>query len=259
MSASFEMKPSVVLSGIPKSHRTPLITAFQNIMKNFRENRWESSELNGGKFSEVVYSVLNGHVSGKFPPRPSKPSNFLDACRKLEQADAARFSRSVRIQIPRMLIALYEIRNNRGVGHTGGDVDPNHMDALAVLSMSKWILAELIRIFHGTDTTTAASIVERLIERATPVVWRTNGKRRVLNNTLNYRDKMLLLLYDAADTVTEKDVIDWLEHSNPTVFRRDVLRKAHKARLIDYDERTGLVDISPLGTRHVETNLPLDI
>lgn len=47
---------------------------------------------------------------------------MVDACERLEQAPASKFPRSVRIQIPRVLIAFYEIRNNRGVGHVGGDV-----------------------------------------------------------------------------------------------------------------------------------------
>lgn len=235
------------------------MNAFQNIMKNFREKRWESSELNGGKFSEVVYSILSGHVSGTFPPRPSKPSNFPNACRNLEQADATRFSRSVRIQIPRMLIALYEIRNNRGVGHVAGDVDPNHMDALGVVSMSKWVLAELVRVFHATDTTTATAIVESLLDRTTPIVWEVNGKRRILDSTLGFKDQTLLLLYSRPGPISENDLVEWLEHSNASVYRRDILRRVHKQRLIDYDEASKTVCISPLGVTYVEDNLPLEV
>jgi hypothetical protein len=47
-----------------------------------------------------------------------------------------------------MLPALYEVRNNRNVGHTGGDVDPNHMDSVAVLSKCNWIMGELVRVYH---------------------------------------------------------------------------------------------------------------
>lgn len=251
--------PAQILIDIPKVHRTPLLKSFKNITKNFRERRWEPSALNGGKFCEVVYSILEGHTSGKYSPSPRKPSNIVDSCRRLEQADKDRFCRSVRIQIPRMLIALYEIRNNRGVGHIGGDVDPNHMDALGVLNMCKWILAELIRIFHKTDTSTATQMVEKLTERTIPTVWRINGKRRVLNTKLKYQDQMLLILYDSPTPVAEADLVDWLEHSNPSVFRRDVIRKAHQARLIEYDENTKQVQISPTGIKYVENNLSLEL
>ncbi len=107
-------------SGIPESLRVDLLKAFSQIVRNFRERRWEPSELNGGKLCEVVYAILEGRINGRFPSKATKPKNMVDACRAFEKADPKLFSRSVRIQIPRMLITLYEIRNNRGVGHVGG-------------------------------------------------------------------------------------------------------------------------------------------
>lgn len=118
-----------VLGAVPAGLRDELVQALNEVLRNYRERRWEPSELNGGKLCEVVYTILRGHVGGKFPAKASKPPNMVDACKALEQADSGKFPRSVRVQIPRMLIALYEIRNNRGVGHVGGDVDPNLMDA----------------------------------------------------------------------------------------------------------------------------------
>ena len=35
--------------------------------------------------------------------------------------------------------------NNRNVGHVGGDVDPNHMDATGVLAQCNWVMGELVR------------------------------------------------------------------------------------------------------------------
>ena len=135
---------SSALGMIPEGLRTPLLKAYNEIHTNFRERRWEPSELNGGKLCEIVYTIINGYIAGTFPPKPAKPSNMVSACQALEQTPAGATQRSVRIQIPRILVALYEIRNNRNVGHVGGDVDPNEMDAVAVLYMSRWIMAELV-------------------------------------------------------------------------------------------------------------------
>ena len=131
-----------VLDTLPEGLRKELLDAFNQIVKNFRERRWEPSELNGGKLCEVVYTILKGYGDGKYPAKAAKPKNMVLACQKLE-TEAAGAPRSIRIHIPRMPIALYEIRNNRNVGHVGGDVDPNHMDAVCVLQMAKWIMAEL--------------------------------------------------------------------------------------------------------------------
>ena len=242
--------PEDVFSDLPKQLREELLGAFEQIVKNYIERRWEPAELNGGKLCEVVYSIVKGKIDGNYPPRASKPQNMLDACKRLEQATSA--PRSLRIQIPRMLVALYEVRNQRNVGHVGGDVDPNHMDAMCVLQMAKWIVAELVRVLHRRPVDEAAGIVDALAERETPIVWRIGQKLRVLDTKLSMKDKALVILHATAGPLPERHLVDFVEHSNPSVFRRDVLRKAHAARLIEYDPSSTTVAISPLGIARVE-------
>lgn len=244
-----------VLGNLPTGLQTELVDALNKITTDFRENRWEPSELNGGKLCEVVYTIIRGHADGSFPNSAQKPRNMVDACHALKQE--TQLPRSLRIQIPRMLVALYEIRNNRGVGHVGGEVDPNHMDAIAVLYMSKWIVAELIRVFHNIDPAEASAAVDSLVERELQVVWTVNGKKRILANNLTLRDKTFLLLYSEPDTVDEADLCTWVEAANPRSYRRDVLRKAHRERLVEYDEEKRTVQLSPKGARFVEENLSL--
>jgi hypothetical protein len=180
---------------------------------------------------------------------------MVDACQAIEKSIVGTTPRSIRIQIPRLLVALYEIRNNRNVGHVGGDVDPNEMDAVAVLYMSRWIMSELVRIFHNADTETAQQIVEALAERISPALWLVDGKTRVLNIDLSMKDKTLLLLYCSQKSLDEAALVDWLEHSNASIYRRDILKKLHSSRLVEYNGQTGKVTISPLGISYVETEL----
>jgi hypothetical protein len=249
---------SSLLPSIPVGLRDPLFDFFEEITRNFRERRWEPSELNGGKLCEVIYTILRGYIDGSFPPTPSKPNNMVDACRALEK-EASSFSRSIRIQIPRMLIALYEVRNNRGVGHSGGDVNPNHMDATAVLYMSKWLLSEIIRIFHAVDIQAATEMVDSLVDRTIPVIWQVGNKHRVLKTDLTMREKTLLFLYQLQGDVRESDLVSWVEHSNASAYRRDVLRKLHSDRLVEYDEENRVLTISPTGIRYVEKSIDLEL
>jgi len=241
-----------ILYAIPQSLRDELYIAYNQILTNFREGKWEPSELNSGKFCEVVFSIISGYISGSFPASTSKPGNMVDACRSLEQAPST-FPRSVRIQIPRMLIALYEIRNNRGVGHVSGDVNPNKMDATCVLYMSKWIMAELVRLFHGIDTKSAEAAIDLIVERILPVVWDVDGKKRILNTKTTMKEKTLLLLYQCSThSLAEQDLFEWIEHSNLSNYRRDVLRVLHTEKLIEYDESKKCVYLSPKGSTMVE-------
>lgn len=245
------MTTSGILGAIPGSLEQELFDKYREIERNFREQRWEPSELNGGKLCEVAYTILQGHVGGSLPLAAAKPPNFLVACNYLEKTPKT-FPRAVRIQIPRMLVALYEIRNNRGVGHVGGDVDPNYMDSVCVLHMAKWIVSELIRVFHGVSVDKATALVEALSEREMSLIWNTGKVKRVLDNKLSMLQKTLALLYASSAPLEETDVLASLEHSNPSVFRRDVLRKAHKNRLLEYDESTRTLKISPLGIQKFE-------
>lgn len=245
---------SGALAGLPATLRAELLLEFNKIVRNFREERWEPAELDVGRLTEVVYSILRGHVDGQYPPRSSKPRDMVQACRAFEQA-GNQFSRSVRITVPRVLVSLYEFRNNRGVGHVGGDVDANHMDAIFLLHAAKWLMGELVRIFHDVTVVEAQEVVEALSERMFPLVFEVAGVKRVLNPNLSMRDKSLLLLYSESSPVPEADLVKWIEHSNASVYRRDVLRRLHREKLVEYDEHTRVVHLLPPGARYVEEQL----
>lgn len=243
-----------ILGVVPQGLEDELLARYREIERNYRERRWEPSELNGGKLCEVVYCILRGHVDGSFPTKAVKPPNLYAACQDFAN-EPASWGRSIRIQLPRMLIALYEIRNNRSVGHVGGDVNPNEMDALCVLHMSKWVVAELVRIFHGTSTSEASAIVEALTERETSLIWDAGGVHRVLDVELSMLEKTLVLLFSSTRALTESELLRSLEHPNSSVYRRDILRKAHKRRLLEYNQKAGTVRISPLGIKRVEEDI----
>jgi hypothetical protein len=247
--------PATALATVPAALRNPLFAAFNEIATNFAAHKWEPSELNGGKLCETAYTILRSHVDGKWAPKPSKPKDLKQSCLDLELIPKAAFPQSVRVTTPRLLMALYEIRNNRGVGHVGGDVDANHMDATLVLSGAKWVMAELVRIFHNVTTAEATEVVDALVERAVPTVWTIGDRRRVLVPGMSMKDQTLLLLYGPAGWVSEADLVAAVEHSNPSVYRRDVLTPAHKVRFIEYDATGRRAHISPLGIDYVEKKL----
>ncbi len=250
--------PNKILINIPRGLREPLLESYQEISRNYTEHRWEPSELNGGKFSEAVYSIIDGSINGSFAIKPSKPKNMVKACRDLENlpANPNRVGdRSLRILIPRLLISLYEIRSNRNVGHLGGDVDPNFMDATAVFSIANWVLAELIRIFHSISTTEARVIVNGIVERKHPLIWDVGSVRRVLDPKMSKKDQALFLLYSKPGWVTEKDLFQWVEYSNSSIFRKYILIPLHNIRLVEYDQSQGQVRISPLGSEYIEDRI----
>ena len=243
------LEPKDAFSSLPPTLVADLLSAFQQVLKNYSEHRWEPAELNGGKLCEAAYTILLGYFSGTYPARSSKPSNIVDACKKLESETGPR---AARIQIPRMILALYEIRNNRGVGHAGGDVNPNHMDATTAVYMSKWIVAELVRLLHGLTTDEASILVDALVEREVSLVWKSGDKRRVLVPGLTLRKQTLLLLAGVTDA-KEADLVSWLEQKRPSDYRKNVVLPMHQNRLIEYDVHTTSVTLLPPGVAAAES------
>jgi hypothetical protein len=121
--------------------------------------------------------------------------------------------------------------------------------------MAKWVVAEFIRVFHGISIDEAQALVEAISDREMPLVWETGAVSRVLDTKLTMLEKTLALLYSNSGPLSETALLASLEHSNPSAYRRDVLRKAHKARLLEYDEKAKTILISPLGSKRVEVEI----
>jgi hypothetical protein len=249
--------PNTLLAALPAALRDPLLETYREIVSNFAEHRWEPSELNGGKFCEVVYTILHGSITGTFAVAPSKPRNMKDACNALEQnpSTGRPGDHSLRILLPRTLPSLYDVRNNRGVGHVGGDVNPNMMDATVVYSMASWILAELVRVFHQVPIKEAQEAVDALSERKLSLIWDPGTVKRVLDNKMGASDQTLVLLHQALAWVEEKSLFSSVEYSGGAMYRKRVLDKLHKARMIEFDKAGARARISPKGSAYVEEKI----
>ena len=158
--------------------------------------------------------------------------------------------------MPRALVFLYTLRNKRGIGHVGGDVDANRIDAMTIARACDWIMCELIRVYHNLSLEEAQDLVDGLAQRSIPDVWHVAGKKRILRNDLDFKHKVLLLCYQESDNaVMSEDLFSWVEYSYFPMFKKKVLAPLHKERLVEYDRETESVTISPLGIKEVEENI----
>jgi len=190
---------------------------------------------------------------GKSTPFGTRIANFSDECRRLIASSASAATESERVLVPRALVFLYTVRNKRGIGHVGGDVDANAIDAAVAARTVDWVVCELLRVHHGLSLEEAQALIDGLAIRELPIVWEVAGKRRILRDDLSAKDKTLLLLYSSADvTVMTEDLVDWIEYSNPHVFRSAVLKPLHTARFVEWDRDTETVVLSPKGAKRVE-------
>jgi len=243
------------LGGVSSVFRGRLLQAYNGLKSAFVKRDFDACGLRAGRFSEVLLRWAQDTLTGTHIPFGTKIPNFADEAGKLEQTPKTAGSESVRILIPRALNFLYTLRNKRGIGHEGGDVDANQIDAATAVRVADWCVSELIRLTYNLSLEEAQSICDAVADRQLPQVWEVFGKKRVMNAKLSFADQTLLLLYSHPSPIPVEDLVEWTEYSNAAMYRRDVLRRLHTARLIEHDREMDMVAISPTGSARVETEM----
>lgn len=244
------------LNGIPAIFRGRLLKSYSGLKAAYLDSNFDTCGLRAGRFCEVVLRLLQQELTGMHTQFGTKINNFKEECIKLENTPSSAGHESIRILLPRALNFLYTLRNKRGIGHEGGDVDANEIDAGTAVRIADWCICELVRLKYTVSLEEAQSLCDIVAKRQLPQIWEVFGKRRVLDAKLSFADQALLLLYSSSDsTVATEDLVSWIEYSNPSVFRQDVLQKLHKTRFIEYDQELEMIAISPLGIARVETSI----
>jgi hypothetical protein len=244
------------LQSIPATFRGRLLKAYTGLKAAYADGNFDACGLRAGRFCEVLLRWLQFDLTGTHTPFGTRIANLRDDCARLESTAATVGHESTRILMPRALNFLYTLRNKRGIGHEGGDVDANAIDAATAVRLADWCICELVRLKYAVSLEEAQAICDAVAQRQLPEVWEVFGKRRVLDPDLSYADQVLLLLYSTSDlAIPAEDLAKWTEHSNAALFRRDVLRRLHRSRLLEYDEETQMVAISPKGVDRVESEI----
>lgn len=246
----------VALSSIPSTLRKRLIKNYSTLKNQSLESQYDTIGHQAGKLAEVLLRILQNILTGSYTPLSNDVGNFKGECEKIEKTPKTAGSEGLRIIMPRALLFLYTLRNKRDFGHAGGEVDANEIDALSSIRLADWCMSELIRVCHSIPIEDAQILCDAIAERKLPVIWSVLGRKRILDTSLSYRDQTLLLLYtDIESGIPTEDLFEWTEHSNRTNYRRDVLAKLHKDRLIEWDKETEMAIISPTGINKVENSI----
>ncbi len=237
---------------IASTHRFPsdvidaLLAAYSEIENNYALRKWKASELDAGHFVEAARRIIEQALFKSHTPIGKELPDFSDA--ELKRYEQASGDESFRILIPRILKAVYNIRNKRGVGHLGV-VSPNEMDATYILYTVKWVLAELVRLTSGANVREIQAAVNSIVERHLTVLWKHEGIVRILASGLATRQEVLILLYDRSPQA-EEELRSVVEYKNESNFRK-ILSRLHKDRFIEYVS-TMAVHITPKGVLQAE-------
>ncbi len=234
---------------VPKVYVDELFDAFSGQVEAWYAHDWEKVGLKAGKICEVAFSTISGFASGTYSDKPHKPSNFLSACQGLENS-AVGIARSLRIQIPRILIGVYELRNNRSVGHVGSAVNPNVFDGEYFFRSSKWIICELSRALCEEKSVVAdAGFYTAVNTSEVPIIWEEGDLIRVLRPDLSASEKTILVLAHYNSWIDVEKVRNFVEYKNKSAYKTRVLEKMHEKKLLEFSKSDGRILALPPGIK----------
>lgn len=244
------------LAKVPADYRNRIINSYFDLKSRHAEGKFDAAGVSAGKLCETVIRLLQHELKKTVTPFGQQIANFAGECDSFAQVPKTLANESLRIVIPKALSYLYTLRNKRGIGHACGDVDANAIDGATIARVADWIVCELIRIFHSMSLEDADALVASLSTREVPEIWEVGGKKRVLRDDLDFKQKTLLLLYSSVDSaVLAEDLFSWTKYSNFAVYKKKVLGLLDATNCIEHDRDSDTVIISPVGIKYVEENI----
>jgi hypothetical protein len=230
-------------------HVAALLKHYQAMIAEFQQAAWEEAIGKGGKFVEAVLKALWLHTGNTLPPaRQFKVDTVMN---QLPNA-AASFGDSVRLTIPRACRFIYDVASNRGARHDPSEVDPNSMDAHAVVAGASWVLGELVRYAQkgSLNPDDVKVLVDAITEKKYPVVEDVDG-RTYFHTGKSARDVALLLLWRKhPGRINREDLVEAVHRHNYSAANA-TMAVVRLTGLLDVDGSGGLRLLQP-GVREAE-------
>jgi hypothetical protein len=154
-------------------HVDSAVQHFGRMVDDFRKGDWEDATAKGGKFVEAAVKAIWVHAGEAIPDaRHFSAGSIID-----QLPSKGTLPDPLRLTVPRACRFVYDVASNRGARHDPTEIDPNEMDATAVLSSCAWILAEMVRYSQASsDLAYAKAIVDGLIRKQFPFFEDIDGR-----------------------------------------------------------------------------------
>ncbi len=223
-----------------------IVSAYSEIERNFVLRKWKPSEIDAGHFVEGVRRALEFDFSGKYTPIGKSLPPFDD--KALKYYENQKGDDSLRMLIPRSLKSIYNVRNKRGAAHIS-NISPNEMDSSLILYSAKWVLAELLRLNSGLSHEQTQQMMDEIIERKIPLVWKSGSIETILNTTMSAREQVLVYLFDSSPR-TIRDLQILTEYSHTTNFKK-IIQRLHVQKYIVLNNSSDC-HLTPSGSTEAE-------
>ncbi len=241
------------LNNLPSDLVNALQVEFQKLHQQYFLGRWGPSQLDCGRFAEVVLRIVEFRSKGSYTAI-GKQLNRKQIISFAEQNTV--LVDSLRFQIPCLAGLILDFRNKRNVGHLG-IIDVNEMDSSFVVNAVNWIVAELIRLETQMSSNNAQDEIKKIIQRKVPIIEEIGGRLKCLNPKLKAKEKAMVFCYQKySSEVSLNNLANWMEYSSKSVLGNE-LRELNKDGRVDF--RNNMTRLTKKGILWVEKNISFEI
>lgn len=212
------VRQGFITAGIPAELVRALLDAFAEAKRRFYRDDLRPSEIEGARFSEAVFRVLEWATTQTYTPLGGTLPKVPALMGRLEQTVTA--PESVRFHMPRALRLIYDVRNKRDVAHLGDGIDPNQQDATMVVRNMEWVLAELVRLYHNVAPATAHGMIVDLVSKDIPLIQEFDGFPRVLKQMKASDHNLALLYWRGSEGASLEELRSWARAAMRTNLKR---------------------------------------
>lgn len=163
-----QVRQELLDGGLHEESVNRLLDHYQSMQTRMGESNYDEAGAHLGNVCENIVNIVRYQMGEDVLDHP-QVNDFVEDC--LNGSIGVGEPDSIRLQIPRVLRAAYDIRNNRDSVHVNLRVPVNHADMQAAFAMCSWMLAEILRVYgdgdHSEDMEEVAELIDEISEPVT--------------------------------------------------------------------------------------------
>lgn len=232
-----------------------LLDEFIDIERRFVLQDWEPATLNGGQFVEVLSRILYHLDSGNLNRRKS-----VDACLTYIEDPTnnnthAFPSRREALHLCRAIRTIYKFRSQRGAIHIDPEYTANELDSSLIVALSRWSMAELLRIFWQGDRTVVSRTIREIVRYEVPAILVNDNRYFVLRTDCTVDEEVLLLLHRVGEAgLSRNEIGKSVPKPAPQITRAIQKLESPDHREIIRNEKGNYI-LTPNGTKKILIDL----
>lgn len=239
-----DLSDELIAGGLDETLVNRLLQSYTSMRRHLRSEQYEEVGTHVGNFCETVVNICRIEM-GEDVQDSVEMQAFVNRC--LSDGFPESAPDEIRLTIPRIIRAAYQLRSTRDTVHSNLSIPVNHLDSRTAVQLCTWTLAELLRLFGPEEDIDAiARTIDDLARPMTPLIDEHNGRRVIMDDSLETEEEILVHLHLAEEEVSADDLAEWIIGVNKLSVTGS-LGSLKSRRLVHYDN--GSAKITGLGDR----------